>query len=111
MSMKERMARVIADAQTHRPYELFDYSAYPGQRPPHVVRDRTSDSVVFRSADAAEAVREYERLTNVYAATAILRAMQDPTEGMVDAAHDALAGDGDVGTVYQAMIQAALEGK
>lgn len=51
------------------PYGLFDYPAYSGFVPPHVVRDYRDPrafaygKAVYRSSDRDAALREYDRLT------------------------------------------------
>jgi hypothetical protein len=76
---------VIADAATTRAYGLYDYSSYPGEAPPHVVRNEITREEVFRSHDAEAALREYQRLSRVHTAKAVLTAMRRPSEEMCEA--------------------------
>jgi len=76
---------VIADAATTRAYGLYDYSTYPGGAPPHVVRNEITREEVFRSHDAEAALQEYQRLSRVHIAKAVLMAMRQPSEEMCEA--------------------------
>lgn len=66
------------------PYGLYDYSAYPGSEPPHVIRDfrpglsgRAIGRTVECFEDAAEARRHYDELTRRYIAKAAVNAMEE----------------------------------
>lgn len=69
------------------PYGLFDYSRYPGDSPPRVVRDfrypglPTFGHQVFSSHHEDKAAAEFERLTRRHiaaaAVVAVLNALQD----------------------------------
>jgi hypothetical protein len=67
------------------PYGLYDYSLYPGDGPPHAVRDfrdpRSPDfgAVVYRSPSGEDAAEMFETLTRRHIAAAALRAARKAT--------------------------------
>mgnify|MGYP001765988641 FL=1 len=76
----DRNAKIELAAEAHAGavrvggYDLFDYSSYPGEEPPHVVRDRYGKAV-FRSDDQAAAETEFERLTRRHEFGAVVDAL------------------------------------
>lgn len=66
------------------PYGLYDYSEYPGETPPYVVRDFRvrgpgHGDAVFSSHDRAEADAVYDRLTREHVARAAIEAFLSAT--------------------------------
>jgi len=84
-SMIERVARAIAGANAERAYGLYDYSGYPGDAPPHVVRHERTNEVLLRTNDRDEAQALYDRLTAEHPAIAAIKAMREPTAEMLEA--------------------------
>lgn len=74
-SMLETVGTAIQDAQSDRPYGLYDYSSYPGEDPPHVVKDERTRKEVYRSEDGDVARLIYERLCREYIADVAIKAM------------------------------------
>lgn len=104
----DRVGSAIEHASKERPYGLYDYSNYPGDRPPHVVMYEKNGASVFRSRDAAEARSVYERLCREYIAGAAIEAMREPTTTMIVAAYGHNAGHGEIAEIWRAAIDAAL---
>ena len=86
MNMIEKVDLAIRRASDVRAYGLYDFSGYREEgilSEPYVVRDDRADVVVFRSADHALALHEYERLCGEFIARAAIEAMREPTEAMI----------------------------
>lgn len=75
------VAAAIKKASSERRYGKYDYSSYPGEEPPFVIRDEKAGSIVFRSRNYAETEREYERLCDEHLARAALSAIGLTVEG------------------------------
>jgi len=115
MDMIERAARALGDSLDRRPYGGYDYGhneAFYGPAPEagrYVVRCEKTDKIVHQTHDQAEHDAAYERLTNAFHVRAVLSALREPDEGMIE------AGSGwdiqmDPIAIWQAMIGQALKG-
>jgi hypothetical protein len=71
----------IAEALDTRAFGLYDYSAYPGEDPPHVVRDERTGEAVFRSLAPEPAEAKYIELSRTFVARAALTAAAQVREG------------------------------
>ena len=114
MSMIERVARAICAAQDEDSFGLYDYSSYPGVKPPHVVVDEINRKVVFRSEHRADAESKWRLLRRAHVARAAIEAMLEPTKEMEDIGYQAFCGSGRPRGLrfidaYTAMIDAALK--
>lgn len=69
-----RIARAIAEAGQHRPYGLYDYSGYPGESPPHVVRDERTGERLLITGDRDKAEEYWRKLSQEYVAHAAIAA-------------------------------------
>ncbi len=75
------LAAAIKKASSERRYGKYDYSKYPGEEPPFVIRDEKTGDIVFRSRDYDEAEREYVRLCDEHLARAALASLCLEVEG------------------------------
>jgi hypothetical protein len=75
--MVEAVAEAIEKATKMRSYGLYDYSTYPGTKPPHVVRDEQTEIVVARFEERREAVECWRKLRREFIACEAIRAMND----------------------------------
>lgn len=91
--MIERVARAIEVALHQRPYGLYDYRAYPGDAPPHQVRDEKDGKLVFLSCDADKAHDVWSKLTKEYVARAAIAAMREPIGAMLEATSPVCSND------------------
>lgn len=95
-------------------YDLFDYTAYPGDEPPHVVRDKSGQEV-YRSHDAVAALREFERLSREHAFGAVVDAVKvKQNDTNLRVARDVMANDDirvDPILVAMARSDAAFDGR
>lgn len=90
--MIERVAEALERVKNTRAYGLYDYSSYPGELPPHVVRDEIAGKAVLRTNDAVEARTLYEKLSREFVARAAIAALPlaewlsewESAEAMVD---------------------------
>jgi len=103
--MLKMVGDAIAKALDSRAYGLYDYSNYPGDKPPHCVRDERSNEVIFRSSSREKAEERWIELNRAFVARAAIETMREPTAEMLDAAsgpavHAAIE--------WRAMIDAAL---
>ncbi len=73
----EAVARAISEAQDIDAYGSYDYSAYPGDAPPYVVRDERTGAAVFRSDNPEAATAEWSRLCQAFVARAALAAFME----------------------------------
>lgn len=76
-SLVAAVAKAIAKADAHRHYGCYDYSSYPGDAPPHVIRDEDAGREVWRSGDEKATDAEYRRLTEEWVALKALEAIHD----------------------------------
>lgn len=77
-ALVDAVAKAIAGACGHRKYGGYDYSGYPGDAPPYVIRDEADHGrILFRTADRAAYEAEYKHLTEAWPALAALRATQE----------------------------------
>ena len=79
----ERLAKAIEDAGQDRIYGLYDYSMYPGDSPPHQVRDEKTGKVLLFASNHNEAYDYWKKLSREYIVKAVLKAMREPTEVMI----------------------------
>jgi phytoene/squalene synthetase len=73
----ETIADTVGEAQDQRVYGQYDYSAYPGDEPPYVVRHEPTNEIVERFSDHAAATALYERLKREHVAKEVLHAFMD----------------------------------
>jgi len=86
MSMVERVAQAILVAQSElKRFGSYDYSGYPGEAPPFVVKDHVAGKELFRSNSGVEASVFYHKICADYVARAAIKAMREPQEPMVTA--------------------------
>jgi len=71
------VSEAIAKADAHRKYGAYDYSNYPGDAAPHVIRDEDTGATIYRGWDSAYCHSEYERLTKEWVARCAIKAMED----------------------------------
>lgn len=78
-TLLETVSDAIADALKVRAYGLYDYTNYPGDKPPHVVRDelaKPGEQVeIARYSHRDEALEHYEKLCREYTARSALAAI------------------------------------
>jgi hypothetical protein len=78
-SLLEKVADAIATAQGVRAYGLYDYSSYPGDEPPYVIKYELAKPgetyEIARYTDEAQAKEHFERLRRDYVARAALAAV------------------------------------
>lgn len=122
MTLVEQIAEAI-HAATHVSHTWqfgsYDYSSYPGEKPPYVVKAPGQREVVFRSNDHAEAKAFWEKAEKERLAQATLDAIsaagmvvvpREPTEEMKEAGiedHHGHTGFAAMLHAYRAMIAAA----
>lgn len=70
----ETVADAIVEAQKPRVYGLYNYSSYPGDMPPHVVRHEPTNKIVECFAEPEPARELYERLAREHVAREVIRA-------------------------------------
>jgi hypothetical protein len=73
--MLDVVGAAIEKAQSQKPYGLYDYSNYPGEAPPHVVRDERTGRRLLTTWDPEEARSLFEELKRFYVADAAIKAM------------------------------------
>jgi len=73
--MLEIVGAAIETAAKVRAFGLYDYSSYPGDAPPHVVRNELTGERVLATWDEKEARAEYEARCRHYVADAAIKAM------------------------------------
>ena len=71
----EKVAAAIERALAERAYGLYDYSGYPGEADPHVVRDERAGTVLLRTNDPGTARKVYDELVRTHPAIAAIQAM------------------------------------
>ena len=112
--MVERVARAARDAARDRAFGLYDYSSYPGDAPPHVVKNDRTGATVFRSNYRREAEDRYDKEVLGYIGGTIIEAMREPTATMKDEiiqlACEFCHGDISEVELWSAMVDAALSG-
>ena len=79
MSDIERVGDAIESASKVRAFGLYDYSRYPGEGPPHVVRNELTGERVMATWDEGEARAKYERCKRDFIAKAAMDAMRPPS--------------------------------
>ena len=72
----EKVARAIWEAQDEPRYSKFDYSTYPGDKPPHVIVDNVEKRVVYRSEREADASLKFFLLCRAEVAQAAIAAYE-----------------------------------
>jgi hypothetical protein len=75
--MLDRVGLAIERASNVRAFGLYDYSIYPGEAPPHVVRNEQTGERVMATWDRDEARTKYEECRRHYIATAAIKAMDE----------------------------------
>lgn len=82
MNMIERVARAINDARQKRPYGLYDYSGYPGNTPPHQVKDERvfPNKIILVTVHPEEAQDLYNKLSAEFIARAAIEVMREVPE-------------------------------
>lgn len=76
-SLVATVAKAIAEAGAHRRFGCYDYSKYPGDDAPYVVRDEIARREMFRSWDHDATQAEYKRLTEEWVAIKALEAIHN----------------------------------
>ncbi|MET4197235.1 hypothetical protein ABIA95_000222 [Bradyrhizobium sp. LA8.1] len=74
-TMLEAVGRAIKHAQSVRAFGLYDYTAYPGDAPPHVVLDEFKGKPVLATWNRDEAQKKYEECCRDYVAKHAINAM------------------------------------
>ena len=84
MNMIERVDAAITKAEeiAGGRFYVFDYSSYPGDKPPHVVRE--DGRAIFRTDNPESAQAVYRAAVRHFIARAAIEAMREPSEEMVD---------------------------
>lgn len=75
ISMLEKVGLAVEKAYKTRSFGLYDYSNYPGDAPPHVVRNELTGERVMATWDSDEALAKYEECCRHYVADAAIKAM------------------------------------
>lgn len=75
VSLVATVANAIARAQGERRFGCYDFSKYPGDAPPYVIRDDIDRKELYRSWDHAECQRTYEQIGQIYVAERVLGAI------------------------------------
>jgi hypothetical protein len=92
----EAIGRAVEAANVGRDIGLYDYTGYPGEGPPYVVRDYrlTGNNRVFESRNAEEARARYDSLAAQYvgrvAVNALLKALRDGASSRPPVTSDAV---------------------
>lgn len=87
MSTVERVGRAISDALDvphNETYGSYDYSSYPGDTPPYVIKAPGQREVIFRTNDKSEADDLWAKLEKERIAKAALNALADGLEFKAD---------------------------
>jgi hypothetical protein len=74
-SLTAAVAKAIARAQAERRFGCYDYSRYPGDAPPYVIRDEIARREVYRSWNHAECQARYVEVEQTYIAECVLGAI------------------------------------
>lgn len=72
----DAVSAAIKKADAAHPFGAYDYSGYPGEDAPYVVRDEINRKEVLRSWDRKEVAALHQKLTDEFAAKAAIRAME-----------------------------------
>lgn len=75
MSDLERIGQAIEEAFRTRAFGLYDYTGYPGEAPPHVVRNELTGERIMASWSGDEAEAKYDECRRCYVAQAAIDAM------------------------------------
>lgn len=101
----------IERAEMIRAFGLYDYTSYPGDAPPFVVRNERTGETVLRTTFRGAAQTLYERLERQHLAKAALEALREfklvfrcPHDGGV--VHELRGAPEDI---WQAMIDQAIK--
>jgi hypothetical protein len=114
----ERAARALCESLNKRPYGGYDYGHnedFYGPAPKsgrYVIRCKKTDKIVHQTNDEAAHDAAYDLLTNIYHARAVLMAIREPSEAMLDVAHatfEPYEGFDPPEDIWPLMIDAALE--
>lgn len=81
VSLVATVANAIVRAQGERRFGQYDYSKYPGDAPPYVIRDEIDRRELYRSWDHEECSRTFEQIKKVYVAERVLGAIVEFYEG------------------------------
>lgn len=73
--MLDRVGRAIEKANHVRAFGLYDYSSYPGDAPPYVVRNELTGDRILATWDQDEAQAKYHECYRHYLADAAIKAM------------------------------------
>jgi hypothetical protein len=72
----DAIGTAIEDASSDRVVGLYDYSNYPGEAPPHVVRDERTGERILATWDAAEAEALFFKKRREHLALVAIEAIQ-----------------------------------
>jgi len=71
------VSEAIAKADKHRKYGAYDFTNYPGDAPPFVIKDEDTGAVIYRGWDGKYCASEYDRLTKEWVGQCAIKAMEE----------------------------------
>lgn len=70
------VSEAIAKADKHRRFGSYNYSSYPGDAPPFVIRNEDTGAELYRGNDEDYCHKLYDRLTKEWVAECAIKAME-----------------------------------